>query len=506
MDVKKKLKLQKTGNIVSKSLTILFLTIMALVIIIPFYWMLNTSFKTAHEAAKEPPTLYPHEWNFQNYRIAFLGKKKVTLEKYYQEQKELPAKIDMQEKKVNSLKEAYIASKDKYESLEKQAQNDISIKYKQNYIDKYVNTNADGYSYHKYLENKDKYAILKIKLDDQLKILQNLKNELKQISSTAEPEKYKNKENEIKNADKKYDDIKQERKILSNYFEKFKSNFNTEQNEILKMNLADIYQEDFLKVYKPVFDYEAENNTLKDLKERYENELPKLIERKKEEKPDNFGRAMLNTIIVGISSTLIGTFLSIIGAFALSRLKFKGREVLFSIMMATMMIPGEMMVISNFITVTKAGWTDLSSKFAGASFFAMVVPFLVTVFHIYLLRQNFKQIPNELYYAAKVDGCTDFKYLWRVMVPLAKSSIITITILKVMGAWNAFIWPHLVAGTDTKLITVWLRTSFNDVETGRVLIETQMAATVIVLIPLLLVFIFLRKYIMRGVSRGGTKG
>src|SRR5690606_4451382 len=132
-----------------------------------------------------------------------------------------------------------------------------------------------------------------------------------------------------------------------------------------------------------------------------------------------------------------------------------------------------------------------------------------SIFHIYLLRQTFKQIPNELYYAAKVDGCRDFKYLWRVMVPMAKSSVITIVILKLMGSWNAYIWPDMVANEKYKLVTTWLRSSFTDqasTGSGRVLLNYQMAATVIVTVPLLLLFVFFRKYIMSGVSRSGVKG
>ncbi|MFA5693103.1 MAG: carbohydrate ABC transporter permease, partial [Acholeplasmataceae bacterium] len=173
--------------------------------------------------------------------------------------------------------------------------------------------------------------------------------------------------------------------------------------------------------------------------------------------------------------------------------------------LATMMIPGEMMVISNYVTVSRLKWTNDPGW---GSYYAMIFPFLVSIFHIYLLRQTFRQIPNELYYAAKVDGCTDFKYLWRVMVPMAKSSIITITILKIMGAWNAYIWPDIVANEKYKLVTTWLRSSFVDSETGvgRVLMNYQMGATVIVTVPLLLFFIIFRKYIMSGVSRSGVKG
>lgn len=219
-----------------------------------------------------------------------------------------------------------------------------------------------------------------------------------------------------------------------------------------------------------------------------------------------FPRYLLNTGIVAVFSTIGGTFFSILVAFALARLNFKGREVIFTILLATMMIPGEMMVISNYITVSRFGWVNDDGI---GSYLAMIIPFLVSIFHIYLLRQTFRQIPNELYYAAKVDGCHDFKYLWKVMVPMAKSSIVTIVILKLMGAWNAYIWPDIVANEKFKLITSWLRSSFTDqvnTGSGRVLLNYQMAATVIVTVPLLLMFIFFRKYIMSGVSRSGVKG
>lgn len=220
----------------------------------------------------------------------------------------------------------------------------------------------------------------------------------------------------------------------------------------------------------------------------------------------SFPRYLFNTAIVATFSTIGGTFFSILVAFALARLNFKGRELIFTILLATMMIPGEMMVISNYITVSRLGWVN--DPGAG-SYLAMIIPFLVSIFHIYLLRQTFKQIPNELYYAAKVDGCKDYKYLWSVMVPIAKSSIVTIIILKLMGSWNAYIWPDIVANEKFKLVTTWLRSSFTDqAETGsgRVLLNYQMAATVIVTVPLLLLFIFFRKYIMSGISRSGVKG
>ncbi len=220
----------------------------------------------------------------------------------------------------------------------------------------------------------------------------------------------------------------------------------------------------------------------------------------------DFSRYLFNTILVAFFTTLGGTFFSILVAFALARLNFKGRDLIFTILLATMMIPGEMLVISNFVTVSRLGWVNANNA---GSYLAVIIPFLVSIFHIYLLRQTFKQIPNELYYAAKVDGCTDFKYLWKVMVPMAKSSIVTIVILRIMGTWNAYIWQDIVANEKYKLVTTWLRSSFVDLAdtgSGRVLTNYQMAATVIVTVPLLLLFIFFRKYIMSGVSRSGVKG
>jgi multiple sugar transport system permease protein len=220
----------------------------------------------------------------------------------------------------------------------------------------------------------------------------------------------------------------------------------------------------------------------------------------------DFPRYLLNTVIVAFFSTLGGTIFSIFVAFSLARLNFKGRDLIFTILLATMMIPGEMLVISNFVTVSNFGWVNAPNE---GSYLAVIVPFFISIFHIYLLRQTFKQIPNELYYAAKVDGCTDFNYLWKVMVPMAKSSIVTIIILRILGTWNAYVWQDLVANERFKMITTWLRSSFVDQQASgstRVLINYQMAATVIVTVPLLILFFVFRKYIMRGVSRSGIKG
>ena len=215
----------------------------------------------------------------------------------------------------------------------------------------------------------------------------------------------------------------------------------------------------------------------------------------------SMGRLFLNTLYVGVVSTLLSLVITILAAFAFSRLNFKGRDALFGFLLATMMIPGELFTITNYITVNRLDWMN--------TYTVLIVPFLVSVFYIYLLKQNFQQIPNELYLAAKVDGTSDFKYLCKVMIPLALPTIISITILKMMGSWNSYMWPKLVANDDLhKLITNGLREMdfSEDGNQGRIDYPRQMAAVTIVSIPLFMVFVFLRKYIMKGVSRSGIKG
>ena len=215
----------------------------------------------------------------------------------------------------------------------------------------------------------------------------------------------------------------------------------------------------------------------------------------------NMGRLLLNTVYVGIMSTALSLVITILSAFAFARLEFKGKNVLFGFLLATMMIPGELFTITNYITVNRFGWMH--------TFTALIVPFLVSVFYIYLLKQNFEQIPNELYLAAKIDGTTDLKYLWKVMIPLALPTIISITILKMMGAWNSYMWPKLVANDELhRLITNGLREMdfSEDGNQGRIDYPRQMAAVTMVSFPLFMVFVFLRKYIMKGVSRSGIKG
>ena len=210
------------------------------------------------------------------------------------------------------------------------------------------------------------------------------------------------------------------------------------------------------------------------------------------------GRLFFNTVYVGVVSTLLSLVITVLSAFAFARLEFKGKNTLFAMLLATMMIPGELFTITNYITVSNLHWLN--------TYTVLIVPFLVSVFYIYLLKQNFMQIPNELYLAAKVDGTKDFKYLWKVMIPLSLPTLISITILKMMGAWNSYMWPNLVAKKENmRLITNGIRNASYTVD-NQVNYPVQTATVTIVSIPLFLVFIFLRKYIMKGVSRSGIKG
>ena len=220
----------------------------------------------------------------------------------------------------------------------------------------------------------------------------------------------------------------------------------------------------------------------------------------------NLGLLFANTLYVGLVSTIFSLIITVLSAFAFARLEFKGRETLFAILLATMMIPGELFTITNYSTVHEFGWIN--------TYTVLIVPFLVSVFYIYLLRQNFLQIPNELYLAAKVDGTTDLKYLWKVMIPLALPTLISITILKMMGSWNSYMWPNLVTSKDSMmLVTNGIRNANFSVSAmggegsaADINYPVQMAAVAIVSAPLFIVFLFLRKYIMKGVSRSGIKG
>ncbi len=205
-----------------------------------------------------------------------------------------------------------------------------------------------------------------------------------------------------------------------------------------------------------------------------------------------------NTLLVGTLTTILTVVTTVLAAFAFSRLEFKLKNAIFSLLLATMMVPGEMMIMTNFTTVAQLNWLD--------SYQALIIPFGTSVFYIFFLRQNFKQIPDELYYAAKVDGNSDFRYLLRVMIPIARPAIITVTILSMIGSWNAYIWPRTVSqGYEMKLVTDGLMTLFQS-DTGGETSHIMMAATTVVSLPLLLAFVCFKRYIMRGVARSGIKG
>lgn len=222
-----------------------------------------------------------------------------------------------------------------------------------------------------------------------------------------------------------------------------------------------------------------------------------------------------NTLIVALSTTALMLLVTIFSAFAFARLEFKGREFLFTIFLATMMIPGEMMVITNYNTMSNLGMISVDQTRMQA-YFVMVAPFIASVFYIYLLRQNFKQIPNELYLASKVDGKSDWEYLWKVMVPLAAPTLITITILSIIGSWNAYVWPQIATSASRNpdkywLISVAIRgTEALTLEDPNGIKITQyswqMVASTLTVVPLLILFIIFRKYIMKGTGRAGIKG
>ena len=222
----------------------------------------------------------------------------------------------------------------------------------------------------------------------------------------------------------------------------------------------------------------------------------------------SFGIFYLNTIYVAVVSTVFTLVTSILAAFAFARVNFKGKDVLFMILLATMMIPGEMMMMTNFQTAMQLGWKD--------TFAALIFVHGVSVFYIFYLRQTFQQIPNELFLAAKVDGYGHFQYLWKCMIPIASPTIITIAILSLMGAWNAYIWPTLIAsGKNTVLQGMGIDHSMHLVSNGLMSkftsefqndIPARVTGSLFATIPLFIFFLIFRKSIMKGVSRSGIKG
>lgn len=206
----------------------------------------------------------------------------------------------------------------------------------------------------------------------------------------------------------------------------------------------------------------------------------------------------LNTVIFTLATTAIMLVVTVLAAFGFSRLQFRGKDLVFTLFLALMMIPGELVVITNFVTVTQM---DLRNTFMG-----LILPSVTSVFYIYLLKENFSQIPDELYYAAKVDGTSDFRYLCKVMIPICRPTIITITILKVIECWNSYVWPRLITDDPNYYLVSNGIQFIRENGFGRENIPAMMAAVVVISLPLIVLFLVFRKKIMAGVARGGTKG
>ncbi len=210
------------------------------------------------------------------------------------------------------------------------------------------------------------------------------------------------------------------------------------------------------------------------------------------------GRYFLNTLIFTLATTAIMLVVIVPAAYAFARMQFRGKELVFTLFLALMMIPNELVIITNYMTVSSL---ELRNTFAG-----LILPSVTSVFYIYLLKESFASVPNELYYAARVDGTSDLKYLWRVMLPICRPTIVTVTILKVIACWNSYVWPRLV--TDAKpyfLVSNGIQ-EIRENGFGRENIPAMMAAVVVISIPLIVLFLIFRNKIMEGVARGGMKG
>ena len=212
----------------------------------------------------------------------------------------------------------------------------------------------------------------------------------------------------------------------------------------------------------------------------------------------SLGRYLLNTTIFTLITTAMMLVIITLAAFAFARLDFKGKNITFVIFLSLMMIPNELVVITNFVTVTNL---DMRNSFPG-----LILPSVMSVFYIYLLKENFEQIPDSLYYAAKVDGTSDLKYLLRVMIPISKPTLITITILKVIECWNSYVWPRLITDDENYFLVSNGIQEIRENGFGRENIPAMMAAVVVISVPLIVLFLIFRNKVMEGVSRGGTKG
>lgn len=212
----------------------------------------------------------------------------------------------------------------------------------------------------------------------------------------------------------------------------------------------------------------------------------------------NLAKYFLNTIIFTLATTGIMMIVTIFAAFAFARLEFKGKNLVFTLFLSLMMIPSELVVITNFVTITNAG---LRNTFTG-----LILPSVASVFYIYLLKENFEQVPDELYKAAKVDGTSDMKYLFKVLIPICSPTIVTILILKVIECWNSFVWPRLITDDENYFLVSNGIQTIRESGFGRENVPAMMAAVVSVSLPLIILFLIFHKKIMQGVSRGGTKG
>lgn len=210
------------------------------------------------------------------------------------------------------------------------------------------------------------------------------------------------------------------------------------------------------------------------------------------------GRYLLNTLLFTVITTALMLIVITLAAYAFARLRFAGRDFMFTLFLALMMIPTELVVITNFTTITNL---ELRNTFTG-----LILPSVTSVFYIYLLRENFAQVPDELYYAAKVDGTSDLRYLRKVMLPICRPTLVTITILKIIECWNSYVWPRLITDdSDYYLVSNGIQ-EIRENGFGRANIPAMMAAVVVISLPLVILFLLFRKQIMSGVARGGTKG
>ena len=212
----------------------------------------------------------------------------------------------------------------------------------------------------------------------------------------------------------------------------------------------------------------------------------------------SLGRSLWNTLIFTVITTAIMLIVITLAAFAFARLEFRGKNIAFALFLSLMMIPNELVIITNFVTITNL---DLRNSFLG-----LILPSVTSVFYIYLLRENFAQIPDELYYAAKVDGTSDLRYLRKVMIPICRPTLITIIILKVIECWNSYVWPRLITDDPNYYLVSNGIQEIRENGFGRENIPAMMAAVVVISLPLIVLFLIFRKKVMAGVSRGGTKG